>query len=196
MIKLRLNSFKPQFYITASLIILSLIFLPLIVYPCLERFSVDYDVLKIRKEFESINSRKDFTIVSKELNENSCQNALLSTFCKHGNCRKIVATYKGELGMLVEEYYLNNNKLMFVCIKKSEYNRPIFWTCDIAKHNNDTECHNSEKTVLTCEKFFFNNNENIIKVIDGESNELFDRPAIQEIGSNILKEYCFLKSKI
>ena len=83
-------------------------------------------IQSIRKQFLAINKRVGkYQKVKKELSGFSLEGGEMVAYFDGPAIVKIVATYYGETGKSLEEYYFANEKLIFVYRKESRYNRPL-----------------------------------------------------------------------
>jgi hypothetical protein len=83
-------------------------------------------IQSIRKQYAAINKRvgRDKK-VKKELSGFSLEGGEMVAYFDGPTIVKVVATYYGETGKSLEEYYFANEKLIFVYRKESRYNRPL-----------------------------------------------------------------------
>ncbi len=58
----------------------------------------------------------------------SSEGGELTGYFEKDSIRKIVAIYAGEMGKSITEYYFKNNKLFFVFITDSLYDKPFYMT--------------------------------------------------------------------
>lgn len=80
----------------------------------------------IRVRYAAINrGLKHYTKVRRELSGYSSEGGSLEGYFSASSLRKIVATYYGETGNAVEEYYFWNRRLFFVFRKESRYDQPL-----------------------------------------------------------------------
>jgi hypothetical protein len=83
-------------------------------------------IASIRQQYAAINRRASrYRKVKKELSGFSVEGGTLVAYFDGPAIVKLVATYYGESGQAVEEYYYANAKLIFVYRKDSRYNRPL-----------------------------------------------------------------------
>ena len=76
-------------------------------------YSVSEIVSQIRKDYETTNKIKNFSVKSVIDEEASSEGAEIKYYSKNGEVKKIVATYYGESGKRPIEYYLKNNTEVF-----------------------------------------------------------------------------------
>ena len=83
-------------------------------------------IQSIRKQYAAINKRvASYKKVKKELSGFSLEGGEIVAYFDGSTIVKIVATYYGETGKSLEEYYFTNETLIFVYRKESRYNRPL-----------------------------------------------------------------------
>jgi len=83
-------------------------------------------IQSIRRQYAAINKRVGrYKKVKKELSGFSLEGGEMVAYFDGPTIVKIVATYYGESGKSLEEYYFENEKLIFVYRKESRYNRPF-----------------------------------------------------------------------
>jgi hypothetical protein len=83
-------------------------------------------IQSIRKQYAAINKRVGrYKKLKKELSGFSLEGGEMVAYFDGPTIVKVVATYYGETGKSLEEYYFTNEKLIFVYRKESRYNRPL-----------------------------------------------------------------------
>ena len=89
--------------------------------------SIQGDIEEIRKQFKWINSQKDFEKFYFENDEFTDQTPSegceMEIYYKKGNIYKIIESCGGANRIYTTEFYLKNNKLIFVYANESEYTR-------------------------------------------------------------------------
>jgi hypothetical protein len=106
----------------------------------------------IREHYAEINRNLSrYRKVRKQLPGYSIEGGMLEAYADGQAVRKIVATYYGETGKAVEEFYFWDGQLIFVFRKDFQYDRPL-----------------SGKTVSTRENRFYFDNNRLIRWV-GES---------------------------
>lgn len=113
-------------------------------------------VRTIRQRFTTINQEiRRYRKVKKELSGFSAEGGELVAYLDGRAIVKIVATYYGETGRTLEEYYYWNGGLIFVLRKELTYDKPL-----------------SGKVVRTREDRFYFENRRLIKWIDQEAKQI------------------------
>jgi hypothetical protein len=83
-------------------------------------------IQSIRRQYAAINKRVGrHKKIKKELSGFSLEGGEMVAYFDGPTIVKVVATYYGETGKSLEEYYFANEKLIFVYRKESRYNRPL-----------------------------------------------------------------------
>ncbi|HEV7744929.1 MAG TPA: hypothetical protein VGO56_08025 [Pyrinomonadaceae bacterium] len=83
-------------------------------------------IQSIRKQYLAINKGVGrYKKVKKELSGFSLEDGEMVAYFDGPTIVKVVATYYGETGKSLEEYYFANESLIFVYRKESRYNRPL-----------------------------------------------------------------------
>ena len=110
----------------------------------------------IRQRYAAINkSLAKYRKVRKDLAGFSAEGGQLVAYFKGQSIMKIAATYYGEGGRTVEEYFYWEDKLIFAFRKDLKYSRPL-----------------SGKVVSTEENRFYFNGDELIMWIDGSGKEV------------------------
>jgi len=156
------------------------------------------DIIRdIRTEYKLTNSNRLLTKDSIELSRQSTEAGQLITLKDtNKNTRKLIATYYGESGKLINEYYLKNNKLIFYLTRQFVYNRPIYWDMNKAKENNDSEVFDISKSKVIENRYYFDSNEKLILFIDKDKKNIRATVQLEKFETDILKEYKTLKTEI
>ena len=110
----------------------------------------------IRQQYAAINKRAArLRKVKKELSGFSAEGGELVAYFDGKAITKMVATYYGETGRTVEEFYYRDQKLIFAFRKILNYDRPL-----------------SGKVVSTSEERFYFNNDQLIRWIDQDKKQV------------------------
>ncbi|MDO9399162.1 MAG: hypothetical protein Q7T79_00530 [bacterium] len=150
----------------------------------------------IKNDFSEINSKiNTYKIVEEDMSGESTDGGMVVYYFENKNLKKITATYLGETGKSVNEYYYKNKELIFVLDQNYEYNRPMYYDEKMAKEDNDEEIFDINKSKISEEKYYFYKNK-LIMWIDEEKKE------VQNIGDafknkefEIIKDSQKLKEK-
>jgi hypothetical protein len=88
--------------------------------------SVEEKVKSIRAHYSEIESSlKRLTRVKREVLDESTEGGELIGYIKDSSLRKIRATFYGEMGKTLKEYYFWDNQLIFVLRVTFRYNKPL-----------------------------------------------------------------------
>lgn len=152
--------------------------------------SVNSKIEEIRKEFYKINSDNSLMKDSAEISNESTEDGKIYSFRDTlGRLKKIVYTLYGEKGKLIEEYYISNEKLILVLSQQFDYNRPIYWTKDVALANGDSIAFDLNKSVIFQNRYYFDNNEFLILWIDSERKVILDSLRNEKMCEEIRKKF-------
>lgn len=130
----------------------------------------DADIRYIREQFKKINEQagttapKTFTIDEGEGGE-------VSIYTADSRMVKVTATFYGETGKLIEDYYFDDQGLIFVFVQEFSYNRPIYYDKEVAKKNEDDEWFDESKTEVEENRYYFKN-EQLIRWLDPDKKEI------------------------
>ena len=140
--------------VASSLILISLVLLIQFSVNCFAVSPQAADPIPaIRQQYATINKRAPrLRKVKKELSGFSAEGGELVAYFDGKAIVKMVATYYGEMGRTVEEFYYRDQKLIFAFRKVLNYNRPL-----------------SGKVVSTSEERFYFNNDQLIRWLDPDN---------------------------
>jgi hypothetical protein len=144
--------------------------------------TIESRIAEIRKEYYSINSsklKKDSIEISDETTEGGQVDFYRDA---SDNLRKIVASYYGENGKLVNEYYISNGNLIFCFTQRFDYNQAI-------------TAEGTSKTTVSEYRYYFGTNKKLIRIIDKDKKVIQDNPSLATQGNEILEEFQKLKSR-
>ncbi len=104
-----------------------------------------------------------------------------------GKLRLLKLFWKGETGKKDLCYYFDDQgQLIFVYDKDYNYNRPIYYTRQFAKENNDTEAYDAEKTRININRYYLSNNK-LIRWID-EHNKIVPEVAFGNTRARLMAD--------
>ena len=110
----------------------------------------------IRQHYANINKNVPlYRRVKKSLSGFSGEGGELVAFFHGPSVMKMVATFYGEMGKAVEEYYLWNGQLIFVFRTDHNYDKPL-----------------SGKVIKKTESRFYFKDDKLIKWLEGEGKEI------------------------
>ena len=108
------------------ILIASMIAVVVFTEPSVVSAQSDAQISTIRAQYASINKRASrYKRVKKELSGFSLEGGELIAYLNGPSIVKLVATHYGEMGRSTEEYYYQDEKLIFVFEKTSHYNKPM-----------------------------------------------------------------------
>jgi alpha-amylase/alpha-mannosidase (GH57 family) len=130
-------------------------------------------VNNIKKKFQEINNSKNLSIVEKDLSDYSAEGGHLTVFYDGSQLRKIIATYYGETGKVIFEYYFWADSLIFIFRQLHKYNSSPFY-----EPSGDSialgEPYDHSKTKITEDRFYFHKNR-LVRWIDEARNRVDPR---------------------
>jgi len=161
-----------------------------------ERLNKDEVIISIRTVFEEIN--KSESALKKETFESylpSSEGGEIDYFTdKSGNIVKIHHKVYGEGGHFEEEYYFNENELIFMFTRDFTYNAPNFVDEKMAEENG-TEAYDSSKDKIVQNRYYFYDGklyfwlDNDRKEISIENEEFASAQEAAYISVDEMKEY-------
>lgn len=81
----------------------------------------------IREKFGAVNyNLNSYKKIKKDLMDETTEGGELEGYFKKEELKKIVTSYYGEMGKLIEEYYFWDNELFFVFTQDYSYNMPMY----------------------------------------------------------------------
>ncbi|MBN1950782.1 MAG: hypothetical protein JW801_06235 [Bacteroidales bacterium] len=134
-------------------------------------------ITDIRAKYKLINEQQD-TYVKKTgpLEDYSTEGGeYVVYYAPENDPRKIIASYYGEMGRLVNEYYLWDGEVFFVFRQRYTYNSHIYMTEDIPEEG--IEAFDDSKTLITTNRYYFLDGQ-MIRWLDDEKNKI--DPASEE----------------
>lgn len=91
-----------------------------------EPFQEDDIVAEIKKAFADINQNTaSYKVESKEIMDESTEGGELKAYYQDEDLKKVVASYFGEMGKTVEEYYFSEENAFFIFTQQYSYDKPI-----------------------------------------------------------------------
>lgn len=96
--------------------------------PEIEKELSEEDIIaNIKKQFTEINqSTNSYDVNVVEILGESTEGGELKSYTQNGELKKMVVSYFGEMGKLVEEYYFFKEQLFFAFIQRYSYDKPIY----------------------------------------------------------------------
>lgn len=92
-----------------------------------EKLNDEEIVSDIREKFEIINQKSDsYETKNIKVLDESTEGGELKSYYQNEELKKVVASYFGEMGKTVEEYYFNENNIFFVFTQQFSYDKPIY----------------------------------------------------------------------
>ena len=118
----------------------------------------DAAILQIRKEYQSIRQMlPTLKAESREPSEPSSEGGEVKAYRdKKGKIRLIRSALYFESGKEIEEYYYQNDLLIFALYEEHRYNVPMNVTPETAKETGG-QAFNPKKTAVTADRYYFSN---------------------------------------
>lgn len=128
-------------------------------------------ISQIRREYKSIrNSLPTFNVESAEAPEPSTEGGEVKAYRdSKGNIRMIRMELYFESGKEIEEYYYQNNLLIFALYEEHKYNVPMNISPETAKEIGQS--FDSKKTKVLANRYYFKNGK-MIRWLDSEKKEM------------------------
>jgi hypothetical protein len=159
--------------------------------------SIDDRINEIRKEVAVINNCKTFKIDTANFFDESSEGAERRIFRdSSGQIRKIFVAIFGETGRWFGEYYFKNNQSFFAFTKNERYNLPFYMDKKIADEEGYKEWFDPAKSKIFENRFYFDDSENLIQVIDSDKNVIIDEEILRALQDHILKDIERYKNKV
>lgn len=133
-------------------------------------YAEDPDILHIRNEYQAIrNALPELKTETVDLSGHSTEGGDAEAFIgKNGEVRLIKTGLFFESGKFFEEFYYENESLIFALYSEHRYNVPFYVTPEIAKDIGG-EAFNPDKTAIKEYRYYFNNGE-MIRWLDENKN--------------------------
>lgn len=155
------------------------------------------DVLAgIKKEYTKINEKlKDYT--PKRVDDITSQaGGTINGFFRDDEVKKILAEHFTDTCRTFTEYYFDDGMLIYMVKQNYVYNKPVSYTEEKAKANNDSVWYDDKKTKLEISKFFFNKNKLIKWVAPGNVDVPVNSPDFAEKESILWAETIILLKQL
>lgn len=155
----------------------------------------DSIVNDIRKKFQIINSNYlSYQKADKDLMDYSSEGGHLAVYYDKSELKKIIASYFGETGKIIIEYYFWDDNIFFIFHQEYKYNSPIYITTD--DPDSGLEAYDEAKTIVFANRYYFSGDK-LIRWLDHDKNKV-DRNSSKYIDkqSELLKDIEFIRSLI
>ncbi len=128
----------------------------------------------IRKHFKYVSENLDsFRSEESKTFDESTDGADISKYYDGKECVKIRMEYYGETGKLFREYYVKDDKLLFVFDQEYRYNMPYYMDSVRASQSGFNQWFDPEKTKLSESRYYFENSK-LIRWIDPTGQHVSD----------------------
>jgi hypothetical protein len=116
-------------------------------------------IADIKKKSSEINKNlKDYKVKHADDITTSAKGAITGYY-RDEEAKKILAEHFTENNRKFSEYYFDDGMLILIVKREFIYNRPITYTQENAKINNDSEWYDDKKTKLEINRFYFSKNK-------------------------------------
>ncbi|RRD38886.1 hypothetical protein EII29_09300 [Leptotrichia sp. OH3620_COT-345] len=149
------------------------------------RVDIEKIIEKTEKEIEKTD--KDKTLRKKIKSDGEKESEYINYYNKNKELKKFVVKHFAETGRLIQEFYIKDGKIYYLYQKKITYNRPVGWTKKKAKESGDTEYFDLKKSKNEEAKYYFDSEENLIRLIS-EDGKVNDNQEILQVIKNDLKD--------
>ena len=159
--------------------------------------NIENKIAHIKKDYASTNAVKNYVVKEIEDSEKSTDGGVIKYYFQNGTIKKIITEYYSESWNSLTEYYIKNGKVYFIYDRTQKYNVPYYINANWYKENNLKigEIFNSKKSKITEKRYYFDENEKLIRYISRNKiiNENIQK--LKEIKKNALNEYFKIKNK-
>jgi hypothetical protein len=87
-------------------------------------------------------------------------------YSENGDIKRITATYFGETGKTISDFYYDEGNLIYLVENIQRYNRPIYYDEAMAEEFGDSEAFDPEKTEIFINRYYLSKNSIIETEID------------------------------
>ena len=122
-------------------------------------FSQDQQTLikEIRAKYSTIREHlASYDTTTIEITDESTEGGQATGYYDKSDLKMIEATWFGETGKRITEYYFDNGKIFFAFDRMFTYNRPMYWDEETARANGDKEAYDPKKTKVNEDRYYFN----------------------------------------
>lgn len=129
-------------------------------------------IQEIRSEYYSIrDSLHTFDTTMIMIWDESTEGGHAIGFYDDQKLKHIEVAWAGETGQRFMGYYFHDEKLIFAFHQDLIFNRPFYWTAEVAKENGDSETHDPDKTIILENRYYFRN-ESLFLWLDDVGEEV------------------------
>lgn len=129
---------------------------------------------EIRIDYQRIQEElPQYTTKTISVDEMSAEGGELTGYYNDSILQKIAAVFFGERGKQLMDFYYKDTIPIFIVSTRHSYNRPMYYTKEMAEEYDDDEYFSPEKTTITEESFYVQKDSIIIWLNnDGNPAEL------------------------
>ena len=137
-------------------------------------FSQDQQALvkEIREKYSAIREHlSSYDTTTIEITDESTEGGQAIGYYDKSDLKMIEATWFGETGKRITEYYFDKGKIFFAFDRMYTYNRPMYWDEETARANGDKEAYDPKKTKVNEDRYYFNQDK-LFLWLDNEKKEV------------------------
>ncbi|MEL6251374.1 MAG: hypothetical protein AAFR87_05120 [Bacteroidota bacterium] len=151
----------------------------------------------IREEFATINADELYMDTIPFMDQSTEGGEIIAFYNTIGELRKVQATIWGEMGKQLEEYYVKEGKLFFAFKQRHNYNRPVYQTDpSVIREERDTEIFDPKKSEISEFRYYFDQDQSMIRYIDAEKNTLEEEQLDFEEEEKVIKAFDLILERI
>ncbi len=122
----------------------------------------------IKKNYAEINAKlKDYT--RKQVDDITSPGAgSITGYYRDDEIKKITAQRYTDTNRVFSDYYFEDGMLIFVVEQDFVYNKPVSYTEEVAKLNNDSVWYDDKQTRMQVSRFYFHKNK-LIKWLNADN---------------------------
>ncbi len=137
------------------------------------------------------NYLNNYLNINKDLSENSAEGGEIKAYYDDTVLRKVIATYYGEAGKKVVDYYFWDKSIFFIFVQDYKYNSPVYVTEDMPEAG--VEAYDESKTKIFENRYYFTQNK-LIRWLDSDKKKVDNRsPLFREKQKELLKDVLSIK---
>lgn len=161
----------------------------------LSEYEENEHITEIRKKFNEINSKPgQLEAITKNIDDCSASGGELKAYYHQKQLKKVVATYFGETGKAIIDYYFDNDHVFFIFRQDFQYNSPMY----VVESDPEMgiEAFDSNKTKIEENRYYFTNNKLIRWLDNSKKKKLKTTPEFLEKQAELNADIAFIRSKL
>lgn len=122
--------------------------------------ATDPAVAAIQADYRRIRSeRATYRTRPVDLSGESAEGGVGTAYYAGKRLQLLEATYYGEMGKQLTQYYYHNGQLCFALSSYHRYNRPFYYDKKAAREAGDSDAFDPKKTVVEENRYYFQNGQ-------------------------------------